>query len=115
MLGIDNLKKVFSLIAQLANIGDAVGRDTSSGRWTKLLSVVGVLATIPGIDFTQVVAEFKDLDDAEKQQLLQEIDADLQLGDVALEKAIEDGLAIATDLESVIQRSVTFVQGLKNV
>ncbi len=112
-LGIENLKKVFSLLANLANLGDDVGRDTSTARWGKLLTLIPIIGTVATLDIKAAVAEFKDLDATEKAELLAEIDADLKLGDEKLEKAIEDGLQIVVDLESVITRSISFVAAIK--
>jgi hypothetical protein len=113
MLGIENLKKVFGLLAALANLGDDVGRDTSSARWGKLLGLIPVLGQVASLDIKAALAEFKDLDAVEKQALLAEIQADLNLADDKLEAAIEDGLAIIVDLESVVERSIGFVKNLK--
>lgn len=112
-LGIENLKKAFGLLASLANLGDDVGRDTSAARWGKLLGLIPAIGQFASLDLKAAVAEFKDLDAAEKQALLVEIETDLDLGDDQLEKAIEDGLAIVVDFESVVQRSISFVKNLK--
>ncbi|MGZ6477648.1 MAG: hypothetical protein ACXWQE_00020 [Bdellovibrionales bacterium] len=112
-IGIDNLKKVFAVLAALANLGDDVGRDTSPSRWAKLLSVITIVKDAASLDFKQALVEIKDLDMDERQALLVEIGADLKLGDAQLEKSIEDALAIVVDLDSVIERSVSMVKSFK--
>jgi hypothetical protein len=112
-LGIANVKKALALIASLANLGDNVGRDTSPGRWTKLLALIGSVKDFAGINLSQVLPEIKDLTPAEKQELVAEIKEDLDLADDKLEAAIEEGLAIIIDLENVIERSSALVKAFK--
>lgn len=113
MLGIVNLKKFFGVLASLANLGDDVGRDTSPSRWVKLLGVITILKDVPGLDLKAVLAEIKDLDVNERQELLAEIGADLKLGDAKLESLIENGLAIVADMASVIERSGKLIKDFK--
>ncbi len=112
-LGVVNVKKSISLVCALANLGDDVGRDTSAGRWSKLLALVADFNAFATIDLKAVMPEIKDLDDTEKQELLAELRTDLKLGDAQLEAGIEEGLTIIADLESVIARSVALVAKLK--
>lgn len=112
-LGIENLKKVIVLTTTLANTGDAVGHDTTAARWAKLLGLISAIPNAASIDFKAVMPEIKDLDEAEKAEILALFKADFDIADDKLEAAIEDGLAIVHDLVSVVERSVALVKTYK--
>jgi hypothetical protein len=108
--GIENLKKILKVLAELANLGDDIGRDTSSGRWAKLLNLVDIVRNFGTLDLSQVVPEFQDLTAEERKQLIAELKDELALGDKKLEMAIEEGLAVVEDFAEVLQRAVAVVK-----
>jgi hypothetical protein len=112
-LGIENLKKVVMLICALATTGDQIGHDTSSMRWGKLLGLITSVKDISGLDFKAVLPEIKDLDAAERAEILALFKHDFDLQDDKLEAAIEEGLVIAEDMVGIIDRSAKLVKTFK--
>lgn len=112
-LGIDNITKVVSIIAVLANVGDQFGRDSGVTRWSHLVLLGPAIMTLQGINFSQVLPEIKDLDADERSKLTALFDSSLQLGNEHLEGVVEKGLGIVTDLVSIIERTKALVADAK--
>lgn len=114
-LGIENLKKVCSVIATLAGVGDAMGHTKGVERWNQLLGVGGAIRSLNGLDLKQVLPEIKDLDAVERAQVLELFQKELDLKDDDLEAVVEEGLGIAADLASIIERSKALYEKAKAV
>lgn len=104
MLGIENLKKVLTLICALANVGDKIGHETAMTRWGKLFELVGPVAGIGSIDWSMVGKEFADLDAVERAALEQQLKQEFDLVDDKLEEVIESAVFIAEDLVAIFDR-----------
>jgi hypothetical protein len=112
-LGIDNLKKVVSGIATLANVGDAFGATTGVNRWSELLGLGDLLRQLSGIDFSKVMPEFKDLDAVERAEILALFESKLDLRDDQLEAVIEKGVSILERAAGIVEDTLALIKEAK--
>ena len=95
MEGTKELKEVLSFVAEL---GNAVGKSLEDGKvsfvdarhFINAFSSAG--AAVDGLD--KVLAELKDLDQVEAQQLVDHVKMELDLADDDLERKIESGFEL---------------------
>jgi hypothetical protein len=98
MLGIENLKQV---IVVAANLGKQIEVAVKGG--LKLIDLLGFVDDFTAIGAViknkeAIVAEFKDLDDAERAELLAYVKQNLDLENDGLEDKIEKSLTILVDI-----------------
>jgi hypothetical protein len=95
MAGIENLKKALGLVLHLVDKIDDVTQD--GWQWlTDSLALVPTLIEIPGIvkNGKAIWEEVQDLDDAEREELLQFAKEELNLNDDEVEDVVESAFDI---------------------
>lgn len=105
MLGIENLKKAGKFGVSLGMQFEEATADEKF-TWTDLFGFFDELIQIPGIvnNRAAIVAEFKDLDETERNELLEYLKDEFNLDNDTLEAKIEKGLDIAFALLSYIEK-----------
>ena len=94
-VGIENLKKALGLVLHLVDKIDEVTQD--GWQWlSDTLSLVPTLIEVPGVvkNGRVIWEEFKDLDDAEREELLQFAKDELDLNDDEVEDIVESAFDI---------------------
>jgi len=114
-LGVTNLKKCLDVAYELGNVlEDAAAPNQSlSQRLGHSMQLLDELMALPGVDFSKVDDEVRDLDDGDKAELLAHMKQKFDLDDDVLEAKVEEGVALAADLASTVVRSVKYVGTLK--
>jgi len=96
--GIENLKKVLFLAAELGNVGDKIGRSKGHpDRLLPLLSLFDELTAFMTVDFQVVNKELADLTAVEKEELLAEMKAKFDIVDDKLEIVFEKSIVIVAN------------------
>lgn len=104
MLGIENLKKVVKFALDVTKqISDSL----SDGKITtlELFNFIPELSQIPGIvtSWPNITAELKELEAAERQQLLDYVKAEFHLPNEKLESFIENALMNVVSLIALVE------------
>lgn len=110
-VGIENLKNGVSVIIKL---GEAADTSLADGKFqvSELFNFLQPLMQVPGIieNKDKVLAELKNLDDAEMQQISATVKSELQLSNPNTEKIVEaavDTLIQLARLSAVIKEAKT--------
>lgn len=112
-LGITNLKPVVALSFEAGNVGDKVGRLKGAARYLALMDLFDELMGLAKVDFKMIMAEIKDLDDAETTELHDFIKVKFDIVDDKLEIAIEESIKIAEEMYSLVKRSMALAKSMK--
>lgn len=102
MLGIENLKKAVILGVDLGNQAAISGAD--GWGWLDSFSFLDELIQIPGViaKGDEIVAELKDLDEAETAELHQLVKDRLDIPNDHTEKIVEDALLLVLTLVRMV-------------
>lgn len=102
-VGIETLKQVAVALISLAKVTEDSLAD--GFQLTDSFAYFPVLVTLPGIlkKKNDIVAEFKDLDPAERAELLSFVETTLVLSNKGLEDVVEKALASAVTIASLIE------------
>lgn len=110
----ENLKKILAVLIEGGNVAEKIIKAQSiSAKLACLLGLTDELFALSGVNFGQVVAEFKNMNEAQKKELVDFFAAKFDLENDAVEQKIEDGLALAVSAESLIEEIVDFAKGFK--
>lgn len=98
MLGTDHLKKGLKLAFDFAKQTAAIAE--GGIKWYELASYLDELLQLPDVikDGKLILAEIKDLDPAEANELAEWVKVEFDIPDDKLEETIEQGLAMAVNL-----------------
>lgn len=121
MIGIENTKKA---IKALCAVGNAVGHIMEDGKIS--IRDIGALKYLKDakdvvkIDFKELLKEYKDWDDQEKQMIASEMEKEFDIPQDQVEAKIEDGvrlvidgLDIFSDNAEFVKEMITFVKSFK--
>lgn len=112
-LGITNLLPVIMFSVELANVGDKMGRAKGLARYAALTEMADEAYALVKVDFKAVKAEFKDLDQAEKNLILDSVKAKFDIVSDDLEQAIEEALDVALYFIDGIPKVTALVKKFK--
>jgi hypothetical protein len=104
MLGIENLKKAVKFAIDL---GEQFATSLADGfQWTDSFSFVDELIQVPGLlkSGKDVVAELKDLDATERQELYDYIKEEFDIADDKVEDVVEQALATAVSVLLLVDK-----------
>ena len=104
MLGIENLKKVLSFVLRLANKVDEVTQD--GFQWQDAVSLFPNLIDAIGVvkSGKDAYNEFLELDDAEKDELLDFIQTEFDIADEDLEDVVESAFDTIFAVADTVQK-----------
>ena len=114
-LGVEDVLKVVTVIATLANVGDKFGAETGVGRWNHLMGLGPAILELNGIKFANVIPQIKDMDAAERELVRAKFAGVLDLKDDQLEAVIEDGLALVEKIAGLVGEVQGFVAKAKGL
>lgn len=112
-VGIQNLKPIVAMAIELGNVGDQIGRAKGVARFMALTALFDEAMALGSVDFKAAQAEIKDLDAAEKAELIAFIDAKFDIVSDKLEVVIEESLEIASELYDVAAKAIALVKKAK--
>ncbi len=112
-LGIDQVKIALALVIEMGNVGDKMGRAKGMARYMHLTSLFDELMALGNMDSAKLKAQLKDIDAAEMTEIKVFLAGKFDIEDNKLEIAIEEGLAIFTEIYSLYKRTMVLVGTLK--
>lgn len=112
-IGIKNLKPVVALTIEMANVADVMGRTKGVARFMALTALMDEVMGINGVDFKQVKAEVKDLDAAEKAELVDFLKAKFDIASDKLEGIIEEAIDLSGEIYDVVGKAIALVKKAK--
>lgn len=113
-MGIENFKKLYVIILKLVNTGDKMGHKNNWGdRMSVLFGIFPMLMTLSSIKWNQVLPEAKDLDEAERGELVEVTKEELDLEDDKLEEAVEKAIAMTHETVSMVGKIIAFIKDVK--
>jgi hypothetical protein len=110
--GIEQLLKVVDVMVEAGNVAEKIFEEKAGpiAKATHLLKMSDELIGLAGLDVAKLKAQFKDLDGAEKEELLAHAKQKFDLENDALEAKIESGLDLALEAVQMIGKIVAFVK-----
>lgn len=114
-LGVDEIKKALKALCAVSEVAESVIVE-QGGALKKLSHLVAIgddVVSLLVVKWPQVVAELKDIDAVERQELLKSVAADLDLKNDNVEAAIEKGLEVAVELGEAVAKLIGFAKTLK--
>jgi hypothetical protein len=110
--GIDQLKKVVDVLAEGGNVAEKMLSEKAGpiAKATHLLKLSDELIGLAGLQPALLKEQFKDLDAAEKAELIAHAKAKLDLVDDAVEAKIEAGLDLAIEAVELVTKLLAFVK-----
>lgn len=112
-----NLLPVVALVAEMANVGDKMGRSKGTARFAHLASLYDEGLGILSVDWTKVDDEWRVArSKPEAMAEIQKVFADkFDIVSDKLELAIEEGLLLVKENYELIQKNIAFVQKVKSL
>lgn len=109
---IDNVKAIVSSVATFATIGGKIAADGKVDLLdlAQLPALLGALTPLAAVKFSEIVPELKDLDANEIAVLASIFDASFDLANDSVEKKVEAGLKLVSDLANA---AVAFLAAIK--
>jgi hypothetical protein len=102
------------LMAELGNVAERMTLDLKAGKGVAaagaLLMLTDELMGLPSLEWSKLGAEYKDLSDAEREELKAALAAKLDLENDKVEGKIEAALHLAVDLEKLVQGVIALVK-----
>ncbi len=111
-MGIEQVKKVLDVVVEAGNVAEKIAKEEGSAvaKLTHLVKLSDELIQLTGLSVAKLKDELKDLDAAEKADLLAHVKAKFDLADDALEAKIEAGLDLALEAAGVVQKAIAFAK-----
>jgi len=115
-VGIENIKTLSLIPVSLAMIAEDALKDGKLGFGDALAhgpSLVKLVNGLIGFNFAQVLVEFKDLSDVEKEDWKIFVQKELDLENDVLEVQAEKMFGIAVEAAAFISKALEFIKSLK--
>lgn len=113
-LGIEDVKPLLAVAIQAGNVADKMGHvDGLPAKVGTLVVLVPDLMALPGVHFDKVLPELKDLDEAEKTELLAFVKEKFDIVDDKLEAVIEGGLGLLIKAQALVSEAIALAKTLK--
>ena len=113
-LGTDQIIKVLDVIIEGGNVADAVGRaSTIMGKVMAVLPITDELLRLMSLSPVALKAQYKDLDDVEKEELRAHVREKFDIADDDLEAKLELGLELVSETIALVDRMVDYAKSFK--
>lgn len=113
-VGIANIKPIIALSIEMGNVIDKVIKaDTAAGKLQAVLAITDEVMALPSVNFAEVIGEVKDLDEAEKAELLAFFKEKFDIADDKIEAVIESGLALLVKASGLVQEAIDLAKSVK--
>jgi hypothetical protein len=103
-----DIKETKEALAFVLSLGNALGTTLADGKITlsEAPQFMGALMAAPAAfqGLTEVPAELKDLDDAEKAELMAFVQSEFDIPNDQIEGVIEEGLALALAIYTFVEK-----------
>lgn len=113
LVGVENIKKLVMLGVEMGNVADKIVQGGGVSRWGALMDLADEAMALTSVDFSKVDDEYKDLSDAEREQILAEVKVKFDIADDKIEGVVEGALGIALKLEGLVKESIALAMSLK--
>lgn len=113
-MGIEQMKLVMDFLIEAGEIVEKISQ--SSNMVKKISHVLAISDEAMGLlklDLKKLGAEYKDLDESEKKELLEYCKEELDLEDDVLEERIEGGFQVLLSLADSLEEIMAYVGSLK--
>ena len=102
-LGTEQVEKVMNLVLEGANVADKIINEKSGGQ-AKLMHALALtdeLAALSGLSVPDLIAQWKNIDSAEKADLIAKAKAKFDLIDDGVEALVEEVMEVGFDTQEV--------------
>lgn len=115
-VGTQNLKKVLDVVLEMGNASEDMLRGGQSlmQRLSHISQMFDEFMALTSVKYHLLDDEAKNLDDAEKAELIQHMKMKFDLDNDELEAKIEAGVSIAAKLGSALSESISWAKSLKS-
>lgn len=114
MSDIKNIKLAVAFVIEAGNVADKiVHTEGTPQKFSQLISLSDEVFALAGLKISEIAAEYKDLDQAEKDQIIAFINEKFEIKSDMLETVIEKSCAIAIKAEGIIVEIVELVKSAK--
>lgn len=115
-MGIDNVKKLFTIVLKFVNAGDKMGHKNNWGdRMSLLFGFFPILMGLSSIKWNEIGPEFKDIDQAEQLELITLTKETFDLVDDELEEVVETALEMVNEIIGMVLKTISFVKRVKSI
>lgn len=112
-IGVENLKKIVLLMADVAKVSLKVAAGSGVTRWANLMLLGDDIGTLLSVQFKLLDDEWKDLSDAERGEMKLAFQEKFQCDEAKAEVLIEEAFGLLVDLGGLQQKIVSFVDKVK--
>jgi len=112
--GIDQLKPLLALAIEVGNVVDKMGHTSGAAKYTSLMSLADEIFALSHVDFKLAKEQIKEVDAAEKAELMEYVKNKFDIVDDKLEGVIEESIDVLIDLEAAIEKAIGLYKNLKN-
>lgn len=108
-MNVDNISRIVSVGCRLANVAGDVLDDgkITAGDFLKFWEAGKILWDIRGVDFRELMPEFKDLDQNEVEYLVKKIEDNLSLPHDTVEKRIKGIFEIGGNFYKMVNHAIS--------
>lgn len=101
-------KALTKLVIFTSKLGNGIGKSLEDGKITfsDVMNFIDPLIALPAAfnDIEKIPEEFRDLDEAERQQLVEDVKSELDLADDKAEEFVEDTFNLGTQFGAYINK-----------
>lgn len=114
-VSVENIEKIVVAVAAVGNVLEKFIAEKGGivARLAHLMPLGGEAIALTGLQPGKLAAEFKDIDDAEKAQLLTSFKAKFDLTDDEVEAKVEGALGLAVKTEALVEEIIGFAKSFK--
>lgn len=114
-VSVENIEKIVVAVAAVGNVLEKFIAEQGGivKRLSHLVSLGGEAIALTSLEPSKLAAEFKNIDDAEKAQLLASFKAKFDLSNDEVEAKVEGALGLAVKTESLVEEIVGFAKSFK--
>lgn len=108
--GTEQIKKVLDALLEAGNVADKMINEKGGAlaRVTMLIKMSDELIALTGLNVGELKAEWKDLDDAEKAELIAHAKEKFDILEDAVEAKIESAFDLAFEAEKLVEAGIEF-------
>lgn len=112
--GIENLKKCIALGVEGGNVLDKVLHGSGIGKWGALMDLLDEVVAMGSVDWSLLDDEWKDLSNAERDELKTFVAGKYDVVDNKAEAVVEKAFSLVLKLDALARDAVELVEELKS-
>lgn len=110
---IEDVKKLLGFILALGNTADKIGSTSGPVKWGHLTMLLPELMALPSIQWKEIGEQIKDMDAAERQELLEFFKSEFDLASDELEQLLESAISMVKLTADTVLEWVEFGKACK--